>query len=582
MRSLIACTIALLGAVNGSAQGFLHAQGDRLADGSGRPVLLRGMGLGGWMLQEPYMLQLSGGPVNQQEIRQQLETLVGIERTKAFYDAWLDGFVTRADIDSLAAWGFNSVRLPMHYNLFTLPVDREPVKGRNTWLSKGFTLTDSLLRWCAAKRMYLILDLHAAPGGQGNDLPISDRDSSRAPLWQDSAAQNKTVALWTRLAERYAREPWIGAYDLINEPNWNFSNPQDRNGCNDSSNAPLRAFYMRLTTAVRRVDKNHLVIIEGNCWGNNYRGVLPPWDSNMALSFHKYWNDNNEGAIAGIADLRKRYGIPVWMGESGENSNAWFRDAVELLERHDIGWAWWPHKKMGMNNPFEIPNNDDFRAVQSWLKGRGRKPAPDAAFRGLMQLARDSRTDRAHYHPDVVDALFRQVGSHDTRPFQPHSIGPDTTVWAVHFDLGRNGEAYFARDSGNYWVSSGKRTEWNRGWTFRNDPVDILPCADSGIGFQVASLGDREWLQYSVDVTAPGTYRLGLRLRAEGDAQPLLWVNGAAVKLDATGGESWKYTRSEPVYLPAGRSRIRIGSAGEGLAVNYLRFEALPDEKGSQ
>ncbi|RYY58173.1 MAG: hypothetical protein EOO12_17410, partial [Chitinophagaceae bacterium] len=163
----------------------------------------------------------------------------------------------------------------------------------------------------------LILDLHAAPGGQGNDLPISDRDSSRAPLWQDSAAQNKTVALWTRLAERYVREPWIGAYDLINEPNWNFSNPQDRNGCNDSSNAPLRAFYMRLTEAVRRVDTNHLVIIEGNCWGNNYRGVLPPWDGNMALSFHKYWNDNNDGAIAGIADLRKRYGIPVWMGESG-------------------------------------------------------------------------------------------------------------------------------------------------------------------------------------------------------------------------------------------------------------------------
>ncbi|RYY65807.1 MAG: glycosyl hydrolase family 5, partial [Chitinophagaceae bacterium] len=140
IRSLIACTIALLGAVNGSAQGFLHAQGDRLANGSGRPVLLRGMGLGGWMLQEPYMLQLSGGPVNQQEIRQRLERLVGSERTKAFYDAWLDGFVTRADIDSLAAWGFNSVRLPMHYNLFTLPVEREPVKGRNTWLSKGFTL----------------------------------------------------------------------------------------------------------------------------------------------------------------------------------------------------------------------------------------------------------------------------------------------------------------------------------------------------------------------------------------------------------------------------------------------------------
>lgn len=535
------------------------------------------------MLQEPYMLQLSGGPVNQQELRGRLEGLVGKERTAAFYDAWLNGFVTRADIDSLAAWGFNSVRLPMHYNLFTLPVEAEPVKGRNTWLSKGFTLTDSLLRWCAANRMYLILDLHAAPAGQGNDLPIADRDSSKASLWQNPEAQAKTVALWEKLARRYAREPWIGGYDLLNEPNWNFSNPADKHGCNDSSNAPLRAFYQRLTAAVRRVDRSHLLIIEGNCWGNNYRGVLPPWDGNMALSFHKYWNDNNDGALAGILQLREQYNVPVWMGESGENSNAWFRDAVALLERHGIGWAWWPHKKMGMNNPFEIPNNDDFRAVQSWLKGQGPKPAPDAAFRGLMQLAQDTRAGRVRFHPDVVDALFRQVRSSETRPYQLHPIDRDPTIWAVHFDMGRNGEAYFARDSGNYWVSSGQHTEWNRGWTFRNDPVDILPCTDSsGIGYQLSGLGAQEWVQYSVEVANAGNYQLQVRLRTEGKGQPLLWVNGVAVGLSEAAGADWKNARSQPVFLPAGRSRIRLGSAGDALAVNYLRVESVPDEKGSQ
>ena len=51
----------------------------------------------------------------------------------------------RSDIDSMHGWGFNSVSLPMHYNLFTLPVDKEPVAGENTWLDKGFQLTDSLL-----------------------------------------------------------------------------------------------------------------------------------------------------------------------------------------------------------------------------------------------------------------------------------------------------------------------------------------------------------------------------------------------------------------------------------------------------
>ncbi|RYY89028.1 MAG: carbohydrate-binding protein [Chitinophagaceae bacterium] len=541
------------------------------------------MGLGGWMLQEPYMLGLAGGPANQQEFRLRLEGLIGKERTAAFYEAWLNNFITRADIDSMAAWGFNSVRLPMHYNLYTLPVEQEPVKGRNTWLQKGFTLTDSLLRWCAANKMYLVLDLHAAPGGQGNDLPISDRDSSNPSLWQSQEAQDKTVALWTKLAARYKNERWIGAYDLINEPNWNFTNPSDRNGCNDSSNAPLRAFYIRLTEAVRSVDKDHLLIIEGNCWGNNYRGVLPLWDRNMALSFHKYWNNNNDGSIAGIVELRQRHKAPIWMGESGENSNAWFRDAVALLERHNIGWAWWPLKKMGVNNPLEIPGNDNFRALQSWLKHGGPKPAPDAAFRGLMQLAEDSRIDRARFHPDVVDALFRQVSSTATVPFQTHRVAQDSMLWAVHFDMGPNGMAYFARDSGNYWVSSGRRTEWNRGWTYRNDAVDILPCSDSsGMGFQVAGLSAGEWLQYTVDVSQPGSYQLHLRLLPEGAAQPLLWVNGQPVALPPSEKKGWQNRHSLPMQLHAGTNTIRIGSTGDVLTVNWMRFETQPEDKGTQ
>ena len=58
---------------------------------------------------------------------------------------------TKGDIDSLKAWGFKSlVRLPMHYNLFTLPVEEEPIAGNKIWLAKGFDLTDSLLNWCKA------------------------------------------------------------------------------------------------------------------------------------------------------------------------------------------------------------------------------------------------------------------------------------------------------------------------------------------------------------------------------------------------------------------------------------------------
>src|SRR5258708_448555 len=131
------------------SQGFLKADGQRIVNGNGENVLLRGIGLGGWMLQEGYMLHLNKEG-QQYRIKQRIASLIGEEETKAFYTAWLSNHTTQSDIDSLHAWGFNSVRLPMHYNLFTLPVDQEPTAGKNTWLTIGFALTDSLVSWCKA------------------------------------------------------------------------------------------------------------------------------------------------------------------------------------------------------------------------------------------------------------------------------------------------------------------------------------------------------------------------------------------------------------------------------------------------
>ena len=175
--------------------GFLKADRKRIVNAKGENILLRGMGLGGWMLQEGYMLGIHKD-AQQHKIRARIEELMGAQETEEFYNTWLNNFVRKIDIDSMKRWGFNSVRLPMHYNLFTLPVERE-VAGQ-TWLDKGFAITDSLLAWCKANHVYLILDLHAAPGGQGNDLNISDRDSSKPSLWESEANQQKTIALWKK------------------------------------------------------------------------------------------------------------------------------------------------------------------------------------------------------------------------------------------------------------------------------------------------------------------------------------------------------------------------------------------------
>ncbi|HEX6427522.1 MAG TPA: cellulase family glycosylhydrolase, partial [Niastella sp.] len=366
-----------------NAQGFLKASGKQVVNEKGQNILLRGVGLGGWMLQEGYMLRVNGQGM-QHKIRSRIADLIGEEKTQTFYNTWLTNHTRKIDIDSMKAWGFNSIRLPMHYNLYTLPVDQERDPGKQTWLNKGFQMTDSLLAWCKANNMYLILDLHAAPGGQGNDLNISDRDPSKPSLWESEANRQKTIALWKKLAERYAHEPWIGGYDILNEPNWGFEDlTNDKNGLKEKGNQPLKQLMMDITKAIREVDKEHLLIIEGNGWGNNYNGILPTWDNNMVLSFHKYWNFNNTEAIQHILDTRNKYNVPVWLGETGENSNVWFTEAVQLLEANNIGWAWWPLKKLGFNNPLEVKPNAGYLALVDYWNGKGEKPSAKDAKKAL-------------------------------------------------------------------------------------------------------------------------------------------------------------------------------------------------------
>ena len=569
--SLFACTHQV------AAQGYLRTDGKRIVNERGENVLLRGMGLGGWMLQEGYMLRVNKDG-QQHKIRQRIDSLIGAERTQEFYDAWLANHTRKIDIDSMKSWGFNSIRLPMHYNLYTLPVEKEPVAGKHTWLEKGFAITDSLLAWCKANKMYLILDLHAAPGGQGNDLNISDGDTSKPSLWESDANRHKTIALWRRLAERYVNEPWIGAYDIINEPNWGFTDPVgDKNGIKEKGNEPLKKLMEDITKAIREADKKHIIIIEGNGWGNNYNGILPPWDNNMVLSFHKYWNKNDPGSIQHMLKAREQYNIPVWLGETGENSNVWFTEAIRLLESNNIGWAWWPLKKIGFNNPVEINSNANYDQLLSYWGGSGAKPAENNAYNGLLELADHTKLEKAIFHRDVIDAMFRQPFSSTTVPFKNNKISNNTVLNAVDYDLGRNGVAYFDMDTADYRIS-GQRGVGNRGRVYRNDGVDIRKDSFVSEAYYVSDIETGEWLHYTINVAKKGDYRLRLQVASDReDSKVSIHVNNVAsgieVALPNTGGmNNWQLAEIKHISLNAGKQTIRMNANAGGFNFKSIQF----------
>ncbi len=451
------------------------------------------------------MMQSSDVADTQHEFKARLVDLMGTEKTDAFYDAWLANHATKADVDSLAKWGFNSIRLPMHYNLFTLPIEDEPISGQNTWLDKGFLMVDSLLQWCETNSIYLILDLHAAPGGQGANAAICDYDPSKPSLWESQDNKDKTIALWRKLAERYKDEPWIGGYDLLNEVNWNIP-----------GNIALKKLYMEITDTIRAVDEDHIIFIEGNGFANDFSGLTPPWDDNMAYSFHKYWNYNDQGSIKWVLDIREQHNVPLWMGESGENSNVWFHDAISLFEDNGIGWSWWPMKRVEtIVGPYSILFTQGYKYVLNYWRGQAPKPTVDVAYASMMELAYNSNSLNCPYRKDVHDAQIRQITTDETIPFTDHFI--PGIVHLSDFDLGKLNEAYYDVDNASYSISTGEFQAWNSGWVYRNDGVDIESNNDpiNSNGYHVGFINKGEWMNYTVQIADSAAYSARFRVASQ-------------------------------------------------------------------
>ncbi|ATN05726.1 glycosyl hydrolase family 5 [Chryseobacterium indologenes] len=568
---------ALLLSQFGTSQ-LLKTDGQRIINDKGENVQLRGLGLGGWMLQEGYMLKTADFAGPQYKIKEKIAEFIGEDGMQEFYKAYLKNGVTKQDIDFLAKAGFNSIRLPMHYNLYTLPIEKEPVKGKDTWLEEGFTMTDDLLRWCKDNKIYLILDLHAAPGGQGNDANISDNDKTKPSLWERAENQRKTVALWKKLADRYKNEPWIGGYDIINEPNINFTG-KNPNGTDEMSNAPLWKLQKDITTAIREVDQKHIIFIEGNGWGNNYNGLIPIWDKNMAFSFHKYWNYNDDQTIQFALDLREKHNMPIWLGETGENSNVWFTELIQLLDKHNIGYAFWPMKKIdniaGITN---VKTTPEYEKLLEYWKNGGEKPSKDSAKKALMQIAENYRLNNTEVKNDVIDAMFRQTNESATRPFKNHSA--PGRIFASEYDLGRMGSAYLDKDFINLWVSDpAKRSEWNSGQQMRNDGVDIYLCSDKITNqYYVGKTEAGEWMQYTIRSNAEKNYRVEIRyssikpakIRLEDTAGKIL----AVVPLQATGkNENWATAVVPNIRLKKGENKLRVHFEDDGVNLNYFEIK---------
>ena len=544
-------SVAIASQTTARAQGYLKASGTKIIDGSGNQLILRGVNLGNWLEPEGYMWQTSSFANSPTEIRDLVDNALGQQAGEAFWNEYRQNYVTRSDIDSIASWGFNSIRLPMHYEFFT------PKDSPYVYVQAGFAIIDSLLSWCTADHIYLILDLHCALGGQ-NTGNISDY-SGPPSLWQDTSYQNRTIALWGRIAAHYATARWIGGYDILNETAWNFG----------GNTAQFRNLMANITSAIRQSDPSHIVFVEGNWYATDFTGLTPPWDNNMVYSFHKYSSTNDQGTIQYLVNMSRSYNTPLWCGETGENTNPWITGCVRLLEANGIGWCLWPYKKIQSTScPASIKESPDFKTLLRYWD-QGVTPPQQFAAGALNGLVDSLKVTACSIHPDLIDALFREPNATSDIPFPYANTNIPGVINADNYDMGPAGMAYLDSDLAN------------NGGAYRNDAVDIETTTDSvaeSNGYDVGWILDGEFLTYTVNVADSGTYNIETRVASgSGGGQIQLLLDGkglgGVINVPSTGNwQSWRSVLLSGVKIPIGKHQLEAYFITGGFNLDYFKF----------
>jgi hypothetical protein len=393
---------------------FIHTEGRRFVDSHGHDFPIKGIGLGNWLVQEGYMFGFTRALAPHQ-IEAVVSFLVGPDEAARFWTGFHDSYITKDDIDFIARAGFTTLRVPFHWKLFATDSNPPALEG------PGYALLDRLIGWCREKNLRVVLDMHAAPGGETG--VNHDDGLGFGLLFYVPRDEDLTIAIWRKLAARYANEPAVLGYDLLNEPISPYLDEA-------TLNPRLEDLYRRIGAAIREVDHNHVLFVQGAQWASDFTMFGPPFDANMAYSYHMFWADPVRASIAPMLDLSIFRRVPLWLGESGELTDQWNARFVKLQEKYGIAWSFWTYKNLATTSAVL-----SVRQVPGWdlLAQLGGMPQADwpvvtAGMRARASAALDAYLTAMRVPNTVVNGCYlASLGLQDpTAAGKPCSTHPFT------------------------------------------------------------------------------------------------------------------------------------------------------------
>lgn len=517
---------------------FLHTAGQDIVNESGRKIYLKGVGLGNWLLPEGYMWKFGALGDRPRKIEKVVADLIGKEKAANFWKAFRQNYITEADIKRIAGLGFNSVRPALNSRLF-LTEGENPV-----YVEEGFQLMDSLVAWCKKYQLYVIIDMHGAPGGQ-TGANIDDSPNDIPELFIEKKYQDQLVDLWVKIAQRYKDEPVVAAYDLLNEP------LPTGTGSADKYKHLLVPLYQRITAEIRKVDPRHMITLEGFNWSNDWSLFDKPFDKNVFYQFHYYcWaRPDNLNGIDGYLKKRDELNTPIWVGETGEKGNAIYWATTQLFESKNIGFSFWPWKKMDTKNtPYSINKPINWDLIAEYTNGAV-KPDAVVAEKALNELLENIKIANCVYFEDVCNAILTRVPA---------------KIEAENYGFNGFNRSYFVIDTVN-------KSKYYR----KNEPVKInldSKVKDQFWSDQSIELQQSEWVVYDFESLDNSKHQLTISASvADLPAGLTISINNRKVDFTVISKDLREVSIGN-YYLKKGANKVKVQVRSNILKLDWLRF----------
>lgn len=362
---------------------MLQVKGNQIVDEHGQVIRLRGTCVGGWMNMENF---INGYPGDEHGQRREMAQLLGPGKAQFFFDRWLDYFFTEEDAAYLESLGMTVVRLALNYRHFES--DAAPFK----YLEAGFARLDKAVSACAKHHLYVILDLHSVQGWQNNDWHC-DNSSRHTYFWQQAQFQDRFIALWEEFSRRYKGNSTIAGYNVMNEP---VSNAPSGRFLRDEDYPTdwqtINRIYHRVVQAIRIVDPEHIIFLEGDYWASRFDGMDAPFASNLVYGSHNYASPSFDPHQKPITMTQRRqnrqrqeeiflahqgtqytqkYNAPLWVGEFGGAGGSALDDQVNVFEAYQAHWTVWTYKDIGVMGLITLhPESEYMQRIAPILKAK--------------------------------------------------------------------------------------------------------------------------------------------------------------------------------------------------------------------